>query len=287
LGAGLLTACAETPREQLRTYVTAFDAARDGSRVIYGALDDAVAEAKALQEPAAARDCTTGAPAPSCFDPADVLPKPDRPREPSIEARVVTFEAVALYNEALIALASGATGDALGARLTSLAGALDKAAGLAGFTGVGALTPLLAAPVINAFTALATRVETIRANAEARTALLKDEALTQDAIQALIDDTPAVYSLYLSAQGNVATAVPGAPLSAASVAAFQKIPAFHKALGQYVVLLNATDESHEALIAELRRPQSPEARLNTALDQALEIRSAGRALRDAVRPIAP
>jgi hypothetical protein len=280
-----LSACAALPQQELRGYSGAFEATREAGTEIYGRLDVAVARAARLAAGQTVADCGPARPAPKCFDPADSLPRAPEPREPSIKARLATFDAVAFYNETLLALAGGATTQTLERRLDALGGALDQAVAIGGAVAPGAglaLPPLLGGPIRAGFTELATTVEAALANAEARAALVENRALIDEAIDLLIADTAPVYDLYLAAQGSVASSAPGAPLSAEAAAEFARIAEFHTALGAYVVLLDQLSASHDRLHAALTESADPESQFNAAVEQAVEIGAAASAFRDAI-----
>lgn len=277
--------CSPVPQEQLRAYADTFDAADEAGRALYGTLDAAVAQASRLQSGAARIDCGPRKPAPACFDPVDFLPASERPLDPDIAARVAVFETVGAYNEALVALATGQTGEALQHRLDTLSALAGTAVQLAGTAVAGPLAPLLTGPLLGSFRTLATEVEGIRANAVARQSILSERGTIEDAIDALIADTPDVYVLYLRAQGNIATSVEGAPFSDRSLAEFQRIPDFHSALGAYVVLLAETRQSQDALVAAVEAGGDPAQQVGIALDQALKVRIAAAAFRQAIEAL--
>ncbi len=278
-----LVACAQVPEAPLRGYADAFGAAKDAGDQLYRTLDANISEAAAVNGAADAPPVCApdGNVTPTCFDPASFLPPEQRPLRPEIEARLIVFETVGAYNEALIALASGATGEALGRRLDRLTGVLNKAARLGGVSGLAGLAPILAEPVLAAFKGLAQKLETARANVAARQSIAAEADTIRTAIDSLTNDTVKVYEVYLTSRGIIATRG-GFPTDEEAKAENARNIQFYNALGAYVVLLFQVGQSQDALLAALTEGVSPADQLEAALDQALEIRAAGVDFRKAI-----
>lgn len=283
----LLTSCVAVPEAELRLYTDTFEEARAANETLYRELDDAVSAAQAITEeaPGAKQDCRVEAASPpDCFDPIDALPKAPKPLEPSIAARVVAFDAVAAYNEALVALASGATAEALVARIDRM---VESARSVASLAGPAVAGPMAAAQLLfDALRPLGEELERARSNATARAAILDNSSLVDHLIELLMADTVPAYNLYSAARTVTANEIEGAPLSAEFKAEIDRIADFHRALSANAKLLHEARESQRGLIAAIRAGDTPAAQLDAAIEQTLRIRDAAINLRAAAEAAA-
>ena len=271
--AGLVSvclACTPLPDKQLSTYVDAFSHSADAGRALYLGLNDLIAAKD--QKAASTRNCHAATPAPLCFDPNDYLTAAVRPVDPDIDARLLTFDLVVLYNDTLFAMASGASSQTIQTRLDSVSGILGKivAVGVA----TGPLGTLLTSGAIGSLGTLLATLEKARATGAARMALVDGAPTIHDAIAALIADTPVMYKLYRDGEFSIVAHKAGALSSADAQAEIAKIPAFHQSLAAYVVLLEQTSISLDDLSAALQAQNSDPAALSAALDQAIAVRAA-------------
>ena len=271
----LLTSCVAVPEAELRLYTDTFEEARAANETLYRELDDAVSAAQAITEeaPGAKQDCRVEAASPpDCFDPIDALPKAPKPLEPSIAARVVAFDAVAAYNEALVA------------RIDRM---VESARSVASLAGPAVAGPMAAAQLLfDALRPLGEELERARSNATARAAILDNSSLVDHLIELLMADTVPAYNLYSAARTVTANEIEGAPLSAEFKAEIDRIADFHRALSANAKLLHEARESQRGLIAAIRAGDTPAAQLDAAIEQTLRIRDAAINLRAAAEAAA-
>jgi hypothetical protein len=215
----ILAGCSTVPVEQVQGYTQAFDEASAAGNRLYDevgpviAREQAKADAKAAvvaagqtgDDPAAvmpAAGPTQGAdavcleptdpplPYRTCFVPSDFAPG-GMPGEPeSLVARRRALATITTYNAIALRLASGETASALGAEVQRLGA---NASSLAALTGAG---PAIGVAT-NTLADLAKWVESLRADQELRRALADGSPYIDQLLQALIADTPQMYTFKL------------------------------------------------------------------------------------------
>lgn len=220
----LATACSSVPHEQVQLYTQAFAQAEAAGNLIYDEISPIVARQPAANAPTASgafapaassesgmTDSDSGAenesleagpcaqdlgplPFETCFDP-EAMTAGAVPGEPvEVKARRRAMATVALYNDLLIRLNSGASGEELRAEVRSLSSNLG---GLMQFANAAA-GPIasLAGDIIAKLAALQER---LRADRALRTTLIEGAPVIQELIAALIDETSNLYTIKLRA----------------------------------------------------------------------------------------
>lgn len=278
--ASILPACVMVPKEQIADFVESVSATRDAGHEVYLALDRAVTASDGTE---AASGVSCPRETLECFDPSDHLPRPSRAEMPEIEARLLTLDVVNTYTEVIFALASGASQSDLADKIDRYAAAASGTMRLAGGGGLTTVaTDLLGPAAIGAVRSLGTTVEGLRASRTARTEIIAQSDDVSTLIEALIDDTSAAFTLYSGAQAQIAARSTGA----ARAEAIESIRAYHDSLAAYVVLLARTRDSHNALISALEADVPALERYETALEQALQLRTAAEAFKGAMAGVA-
>lgn len=220
----LVAACSSVPQEQVQLYTQAFAEAEAAGNLVYDQISPIVARQPAtnaladaaIVAPAAgpgtgsnqagsltenqaekANPCAGDSgpqPFDPCFDP-DTITAGAVPGEPAeVKARRRAMATIALYNDLLIRLNSGATGEELGAEVRSLSSNLG---GLLQF--VNAAAGPIAGLAGDTLARLAELQESVRADRELRRALVEGEPVIQELIAALINETPTLYEIKLGA----------------------------------------------------------------------------------------
>jgi hypothetical protein len=220
----VVTACSSVPHEQVQLYTQAFAQAEAAANLVYDEISPIVARQPAASAPtergalapvAGPETGTTGSesdlenelleagrcaedlgplPFETCFDP-EATTAGAVPGEPvEVKARRRAMATIALYNEVLVRLNSGASGEELRAEVRSLSlnlgGFLQFANAAAG--------PIasLAGDIIARLAALQER---LRADRELRATLIEGAPVIQELIAALIDETSNLYTIKLRA----------------------------------------------------------------------------------------
>lgn len=279
----LLAACTGLPSAQLSAYLSVSEETETAGKAIYGALNKAVEFNKNRSRGVQSSACSPSNARPTCFDPTDFLPSPPV-TDPDVQARILALETVAAYNDLLVALASGQSGTQLNQKVSDY-GAIAGRFALLAAGATGGVTTFLAEPTIASIATIAERVETARAQFAVRQSLAAQRDVIKAITTALIQDTPAVYQLYQTAQLNYARSRPGGPAGAEGQREFAKIKAMHDSLGAYVVLLSNTANSLDVLIAALEAEVRDPDVLNAALDQAFEVKAAAKVLEKSTRQL--
>ncbi len=273
----LVAACAALPAERVGLYVDAFAEARVAGEAMYRQIDVDILAARGSAAGDPRQACLRPPDPPSCFVPrrhAD-----EDVRDPDVRARLAAFETVAAYNDALVALASGASAARVGETFDRLAGTAQR---LVMAVPVGQPATSLLAPLgVAAARDLLTTVETARANVAARASIVEQADTVRALIDLLIDDTPTVYDIFRTSrsQGARQLRAAGAPLEVQR-AELARATAFHQALDAYVALLDRTGDGFDALAASAAGRGVAD--LEAAVDQALAIRAAGQRFADAL-----
>jgi len=220
----LVAACSSVPEEQVQLYTQAFTEAEAAGNLVYDQISPIVARQPATNTPADALIVApaggpgTGSnqvgsltenqaekanpcagdlgpqPFEACFDP-DTITGGAVPGEPAeVKARRRAMATIALYNDLLVRLNSGATGEELGTEVHSLSSNLG---GLLQF--VNAAAGPIAGLAGDTLARLAELQERMRADRELRRALVEGEPVIQELIAALINETPTLYEIKLGA----------------------------------------------------------------------------------------
>jgi hypothetical protein len=171
----MLTACTHPPVRELRSYTEAFSAARVVSDVLYD--DMAVAQ---RVESERKHNSTY---------PAEFDPKSELSAARDIQARRRALDVVVTYNEVLLKLAEGRTVDDLRAELGPLQQNVSMVLGFIA-SGVAPMGGL----VLNAIGTALEAAERARSQAEFKRAILAGYDDVLRIIDALIDDTKALYA---------------------------------------------------------------------------------------------
>lgn len=275
------TACATLPSAQLSSYLSVSEEARTAGNAIYGALNKAVEFNKSASQAGRSGACSPDADRPTCFDPSQFLPSPPI-TDPDIRARILALETVAAYNDTLVALASGQGGAQLDRKITAYGAVAGRFAEVAGVA-KGGIMPLLAEPTLTSIGTIGGLLENARTQIAVRQSLSEQQPVITALTTALIEDTPAVFQLYQTAQLNFARSRPGGPGGAEGQREFLKIKAMHDSLGAYVILLSNKASSFDALLAaSAAQVTDPEA-LDAALSQAIEVKAAAEVLENSIR----
>jgi hypothetical protein len=217
----LVAACSGVPQEQVQLYTQAFTEAEAAGNLVYDQISPIVARQPATNDalivaPAAgpasgsaqagsltdnqretADPCAADLgpqPFEPCFDP-DTITEGAVPGEPAeVKARRRAMATIALYNDLLLRLNSGATSNELGAEVRELS------SNLGGFLQfVNAAAGPIAGLAGDALARLAALQETVRADRELRRTLVEGEPVIQELIAALIHETPNLYVIKLRA----------------------------------------------------------------------------------------
>ncbi len=220
----ILAGCSTVPVEPVQGYTQAFDEASAAGNRLYDQVSPIIAKAQAKADaatvaemganepaggdatrvmPAAGPDAAAIAeavcPEPTippppyhpCFVPSDFAPG-GMPGEPaSLVARRRALATITTFNAIALRLASGETASALGAEVQRLGA---NASSLAALTGAGAGVAPLIGVSADLAAKLARWAESLRADQELRVALANGSPLIEQLLQALIADTPRMYS---------------------------------------------------------------------------------------------
>lgn len=165
----IVAACGTIPTDALNAYVGAFNAAREASDDFFIQFGQTQAAAKAF----IARHNPTPA-APFSPYPTSLTSSAAQGVDRDVEAMRLSFEVVAQYNNALVALADGKSVETVGAATEGL------------LTAVGNFIPV-AGPVVGAASTLARELEKARLREEFKAALAKGAPLVRQ-ILAIIDE---------------------------------------------------------------------------------------------------
>ncbi|MTI04041.1 hypothetical protein E1180_00720 [Roseibium denhamense] len=277
----LAAACTAFPEQELTSYREAYLEAEKAGDLLYDELSAAVI--RAGQAPAGS-NCVRGTRAPACFDP-DVARNSGKVADiPSIAARRTALAAVANYNLAIVDLLEGKRGDALSERIVTLSGIAGDLL-ILGQIASGPLPALVGGQSAALLGNLVKQLDAAVSAQQARETLIANEALVEDMLQALIDDTPGMYRLYQSAQGKYAVEVElaGGTGNKAARAEYAKIGAFHDQLTAYVKLLDQTRASFRQLLVSLKNGTPTTADVRANIRTAIEIRAAAEAFWSEVR----
>jgi hypothetical protein len=278
-----MAACTSLPRAQLSAYLSVSEEAAEAGKAIYGALNSAVEFNKKRASGSQISRCAPTTSNPKCFDPADFLPSLPV-TDPDIQARILALETVAAYNDTLVVLNSGQTGAELTKKIEAY-GVLASRFATVASVATGGVAALLADGTIASVGTIAGRLETARAQFEIRESLAAQRDVIKALANALIQDTPQVYELYQTSQLIYARSRPGGPRGTEGQREFAKIKAMHDSLGAYVVLLSYTADSLDTLVDAAEASVSDTETLNTALDQALEVKTAAQVLEKTIRQL--
>ena len=212
--------------------------------------------------------------------------RPRRNEDASIRARRLSLELVGEYNLALVDLAEGKSATDLGTRIGDLSGLANDLLLVAGVS-TGGLPALLAPAVVSSLSALAARLERMRANAAARQSILDERETVEALIDELIADTPRMYKIYKAHQIGVwfAVARSKGKESPDAKAEFDRIPAYHEALAAYVRILERTREAHGRLIETTASGGSSVADLRAFIAEAIEIKNSAGAFWNQIRAV--
>jgi hypothetical protein len=220
----LVAACSSVPQEQVQLYTEAFTEAEAAGNLVYDQISPIVARQPATNAPADALIVAPAAgpgsgsdqagsltenqratadpcaedlgpqPFEPCFDP-DTITAGAVPGEPAeVKARRRAMATIALYNDLLLRLNSGATSNELGGEVRELSSNLG---GFLQFVNAAA-GPIagLAGDTLARLVALQVK---LRADRELRRALVEGEPVIQELIAALIHETPNLYEIKLRA----------------------------------------------------------------------------------------
>jgi hypothetical protein len=224
IAARLVAACSSVPQEQVQLYTQAFAEAEAAGNLVYDQISPIVARQPATNAPADAAIVAPAAgpgtgsnqagslteyqaekadpcagdlgpqPFEPCFDP-DTVTAGAVPGEPAeVKARRRAMATIALYNNLLLRLNSGATSNELGGEVRQLSSNLG---GVLQF--VNAAAGPIAGLAGDTLARLAELQERVRADRELRTALVQGEPVIQELITALIHETPTLYAIKLGA----------------------------------------------------------------------------------------
>lgn len=290
----VLAACSPLPAEELQLYTDTFSEARVAGDEL---LDQVAPFLRETGEDDRSCNIDTRTGFRPCFRVAFALgddgTRPDDPAD--IAVRRATLGLVFEYNALVSALASGQSTEALTARINGLAALAGAATQLVPSTGA-----TVAALPISSLSALLARVETMRAQNAASTAILDAEPEISALITLLIEDTPTLYEVFIvqfdgdlgqtkidlrraEILGNTAEAT----RLRARVAALQnpqdnanRARTFERALTAYVRLLRQSDQALRALTTAIRAPTAdPIASATRFVRQATEVRALAGQLR--------
>lgn len=181
--------CAQVPTEALNTYSEAYSEAREAGRRVYAAAGPAFVAADTPQadiEPAAG----PSGQASSLFpEKLDRRIRNSETLDPAIQARLAALDAVAIYNEVLMELASGASAEQVQSGVGQFAEAATTLASLA-----GAVVPGGGA-IVEVAKNLVGLAEQARAASETRRALLEGAPLVAQILQELDQDVDRLYAV--------------------------------------------------------------------------------------------
>lgn len=275
-----LAACVGLPETELRTFLASAQESRDAGRDIYEEVGRVIYWNSNKDKAPSANKCDPDKPLPACFDPTMFLTKPpviDR----DIEARILAYEVVVLYTEAILSINSGQSAQAVEGKVQQLGEAAGKVVALSPVS-TGSLAGFVTEPVMAGLAVFARKLETVRGKAVAASAIKSDSALIKDIIAFLIKDTSDVYSLYSKLQLQFARTREGGPTGADGQQEFARIKAMHASLAALTAHLDKTSEALDTLLSTAAAKQTDLVAINLALDQALELKLSAKQLQGEV-----
>ncbi|MEO1140768.1 MAG: hypothetical protein AAFW66_00240 [Pseudomonadota bacterium] len=301
-----LSNCATIPTQDLQLYTAAFEKTRIAGDLMFDEIvnSGALRSQSRKADPCAVNPGTGYRP---CFSPELALSdEAHRASEPiDIRIRRAALRTISTYNIMLSELASGNSANTLSTRIDQLSKIVVSASALV------PSTSLAVGPAFGAFNALATRLENARASNAAARSLIAAEGDIRNLILFLIEDTKALYALYVipvkGNRGKLKIALRRAEIrnNTAEAARLRqqiaqlsnpksgtnKAAQFENLLVTYVRLLNETNNALEQLVARVQAGEG--SRLTSTQDfirKATEIRLLSdqfltevRILRDAAR----
>ncbi|WP_417686386.1 hypothetical protein [Roseibium sp.] len=288
--------CAGVPVETLRAYSDAFQQARSAGDLLLDEISPIVSSAGT----GTAKTCGTSRLGyPQCFDPAVALGDDGtrRNEDPSIRARRDALAVVTLYNSLLVDLAEGKSAAQFNERLDELVTLVNAVAAI-GVVPSGGLTALVP-PSATFAKDMYGRLSRARANAAVRQAILDSKTDVQEMLDALLEDTPNIYKVFLRArerdlivanhEANAARLNEDATARAAALkrvdAIRQSISDFHDSLTAYAQLLNSTSKALDTLVAAAgQQPGTVESLTRIAIEAA-EIREKSDAFWAEIRDV--
>lgn len=187
----LLAACAgDPPLQELRVYDNAFGQARSAGEDVLDQAETALAVKADREEKLGGGSDSLF---PDSFDPETVTLDPDADVPSAIRVRRLALRTIAEYNEALLALAEGRTLAQVQSRVESLGQTVQKLLPLVGLAG-GPLPGLVISGLQSAIAA----AEEAREREAVEDAILEGHDEVAGIIDALIADTPDLYTLLRS-----------------------------------------------------------------------------------------
>lgn len=293
----VITACSGIPVETLTTYADAFTQARDAGDLLLDEISPIVSGTTSSTRTA---NCgTTRLGYPQCFDPNTARSENGARinEDPAIVARRDALSAVAIYNGMLVDLAEGKNIAAFDNRVDELAGLATAIAAL-GVVPSGGLSALIS-PSATYAKDMAQRLGQARANATVRQSILRSKDDIQELLQALGDDTPQIYKIFLRAREidlvNIRAERRIAELSSNTQAVAladkkfratsESIGEFHESLTAYVKLLEQTSAALDVLVEAAETPQVTVANLTRVTVEAEEVRRRSEEFWIAIRKV--
>ena len=262
LWAVAVAGCLAIPQQELTAYRDAFAETQRAGDLLY----DEVSLVVTANTPASEQGCVLDAAGiPVCFDPDAVTGEVWRNEHASVRARRIALALVTEYTQALVDLAEGKSADALVSRADNLRGLATDVLAFGGIAGFSLPAFLGSQPLFAAFTALAERLESLRAGVTIRQSLIAERETIREVVSLLIADTRTMYKIYLASQRDKFGRTGNADHLAA-------ILTYEQALTDYVLILKQAESVHRQLAESSTIRLRSVADLRVAIKEASEIK---------------